>query len=58
LERNKRQCQGWVSLRSVLKVVGIRPEVREELIRVVRNGRMSPEMPWTREERIGGWDID
>ena len=31
---------------AVLKGAGIQPEVREELIRVVRNVRMSCEMFW------------
>ena len=30
----------------VLKGAGIRPEVKEELIRVVRNGKMLCEMSW------------
>ena len=38
---------------AVLRGAGIWPEVREELIRVVRNGRMSCEMSWRREEGIG-----
>ena len=38
---------------AVLKGAGVRPEVREELIRVVRNGRMSCEMFWRREEATG-----
>ena len=36
----------------VLKGAG-RPEVRKELIRVVRNGKMSCEMSWRREEGTG-----
>ena len=32
---------------------GIRPEVREELMRVVRTGRMSLEMTWRSEQGIG-----
>jgi len=38
---------------AVLKAVGNRPELREVLIRVVRKGRMSPEMSWRREDGIG-----
>ena len=38
---------------AILKDAGIMPEVREELMRVVRNGRMSLETAWKREERIG-----
>ena len=38
---------------AVLKDAGIRPEVRERLMRVVRNGRMSLETAWKREEGIG-----
>ena len=37
---------------AVLKGAGLKPEVREELIRVVRNGRMSCEIFWRREEGI------
>ena len=37
---------------AVLKGAGIMPELRDELIRVVRNGRMSREMCWRREEGI------
>ena len=38
---------------AILKDAGIRPEVREELMRVVRNGRMSLETAWKREEGMG-----
>ena len=38
---------------AVLKDVGKRPEVREELIIEVRNGRMSLEAAWWSEEWIG-----
>ena len=38
---------------AVLKDAGIRPKVREELIRVVRNGRMLLEMAWRSEEGSG-----
>lgn len=37
---------------AVLKRAGIWPEVREELIRVERKGRVSCEMSWRREEGI------
>jgi len=36
-----------------LKAVENRPELREVSIRVVRKGRMSPEMSWRREDGIG-----
>ena len=39
--------------RAILKDAGKRPEVREELMRVVRNGRMSLEAAWKREEGMG-----
>ena len=35
---------------AVLKDAGTMPEVREELISEVRNGRMSLETSWRREE--------
>ena len=38
---------------AVLKDAGTMPEVREELMRAVRNGRRSLEMAWRREEGIG-----
>ena len=38
---------------AVLKDAGTMPEVREELMRAVRNGRRSTEMAWRREEGIG-----
>jgi len=38
---------------AVLKTVGIRPELREVFIRVVRKGTMSPELSWKREGGIG-----
>ena len=38
---------------AVLKGAGIRPEVREELIRVVRNSKMSCEMSQSSRERTG-----
>ena len=38
---------------AVLKDAGTMPEVREELISEVRNGRMSLETSWRREEGIG-----
>ena len=38
---------------AVFKGAGIRSEVREELIRVVRNDKMSFEMYWRRWEGIG-----
>jgi len=37
---------------AVLKAVGNRPESTEVLIRVVRKGRMSPELSWRREDAI------
>lgn len=37
---------------AVLKDAGTMPEVREELISEVRNGRMSLETSWRREEGI------
>ena len=37
---------------AVLKDAGTMPEVREELISEVRNGRMSLETAWRREEGI------
>ena len=37
----------------VLKGAGIMPKVSEELIRVMRNGRMSWEMFWRGGEGIG-----
>ena len=59
LERNERRDTGlyfWTwsgSTLAILKDAGIRPEVREELMRVVRNGRMSLEAAWKREEGMG-----
>ena len=38
---------------TVLKDAGTMPEVREELMRVLRNGRRSLEVAWRREEEIG-----
>ena len=38
---------------AILKDARIRPEVREELRREVRNGRMSLKMAWKREEGMG-----
>ena len=38
---------------AVLKDAGTMPEVRAELIRAVRNGRMSLEPAWRSEEGIG-----
>ena len=38
---------------AVLKDAGTRPEVREELIRAVRNGRKSLKTAWRSEEGIG-----
>ena len=38
---------------AVFKGDRIRPEVREKLIGVVRNGRMSREMFWRREKGVG-----
>ena len=37
---------------AVLKDAATMPEVRDELMRVVRNGRRSTEMAWRREEGI------
>ena len=45
-------CQSCLTV-AVLKVAGIWPEVREELIGVMRNGKMSCEMFWRGEEGIG-----
>ena len=36
-----------------MKDAGTMPEVREELISAVRNGRMSLETSWRRDEGIG-----
>ena len=38
---------------AILKDAGIRPEVREDLMREVRNGRMSLDTAWRREEGMG-----
>ena len=38
---------------AILKDAGMRPEVREELMREVRNGRMSLDASWKREEGMG-----
>lgn len=38
---------------AVLTAAGIRPEVRDELIRLVMDGKMSCEMSWRRKEGMG-----
>jgi hypothetical protein len=67
LERNKRRDTGllfWISvvlrvgflkrgfMLATLKDTGTMPEVREELLSEVRNGRMSLETSWRREKGI------
>ena len=42
---------------AILKDAVIRPEVREELMREVRNGRMSLEITWKREEGMGSRQV-
>ena len=41
----------------VLKGAGIRPEVRKELIRVVRNDKMLCALSWRREEGTGSREL-
>lgn len=46
-------AESRVGFVAVLKAAGIRPEVRDELIRLMRDGMMSCEMSWRRKEEIG-----